>query len=220
MTMAIDDLVTGRRHLVYPAVDEVVIDSASQEGVIRQVMADGEEVQLLLDTADGVALLLPATLVTRDEQNRLRLPITFEQLMNQQEEGRGWDEDHIVLPVVEEVLDIGKRERITGQIRITKSVDEYEAPVAESLTREGVAVERVPINRIVETAAAERHEDGKLIVPVHKEVLVVEKRLMLVEEIHITTVQQIEEVQRTVTLRREDVAIERIPQAPTGKAEP
>jgi hypothetical protein len=42
----------------------------------------------------------------------------------------------------------------------------------------------------------------------------------LVEEIHITTVQQIEEVQRTVTLRREDVAIERIPQAPTGNAEP
>lgn len=214
--MVNDGFASGRGDLVSPSIDEVVIDGAGRQGIIRQVTAEDEQVYVLLDTAEEMALFLPVTLLSRDEQHRLRLPITFKQLMNQQQEGRQWDEDHIVLPVVEEVLDIGKEERITGQVRLTKSVGEYEVPIEESLAREDVAVERVPINRIVETAAPERHEDGTLIVPVHKEVLVVEKRLMLVEEIHISKVRQIEPVQRTVTLRREDVAIDRIPEAPAS----
>jgi stress response protein YsnF len=48
-----------------------------------------------------------------------------------------------------------------------------------------------------------------MIVPLYEEVLVVEKRLMLREELHITTTRTEMHQPQSVTLRSEDVVIER-----------
>ena len=50
---------------------------------------------------------------------------------------------------------------------------------------EEVEVERVAIDRWVDQMAEVREEGEVTIIPVHAEVLVVEKRLKLVEEIHV-----------------------------------
>jgi hypothetical protein len=58
--------------------------------------------------------------------------------------------------------------------------------VNESLLEEAVNVERVPVNRFIDEPAETRQEGDVTIVPVMEEVLVVQRRLMLKEEIRIT----------------------------------
>lgn len=119
-------------------------------------------------------------------------------------------DENIVIPVVQEEVVIGKREVETGRVRVTKTVREREAVVDEPLLREQVQIERVPVNRVITEPVDVRHEGDTLIVPVVKEVLVVEKRLMLVEELHITKVRQAERQPQAVTLREEMVDITRV----------
>ena len=92
---------------------------------------------------------------------------------------------HTVVPVLVEELEVQKRVVETGTVRITKQVHEREALVDEPLWREEVEVTHVPIQRVVDAPLPVREEHGTLIVPILEEVLVVEKRLMLKEEIHI-----------------------------------
>ena len=99
----------------------------------------------------------------------------------------------------------------TGKVRLTKVVHEREVQVDEPLWREEVVVTRVPIQRVVDGPVPMREEHGATILSVVEEVLVVEKRWMLREEIHIRT-QRIETHQpQRMTLRSEDVQVERVP---------
>jgi len=63
--------------------------------------------------------------------------------------------------------------------------DAREIVVDEHLFADEVAVERVPINQIVDQVPDTRQEGDVLIVPVVEEVLVVQKRLLLKEEVRI-----------------------------------
>lgn len=221
--MATDEFIPGRRELspTPVQVDEPVFDRVRQHGTIQEVLqhTDAELTQVLVETEQGAQYLLPATLLQRDENGVLRLPLRFDQVVVQSTDGEGPDEVRIVLPILEETLDVTKREQVTGRVRITKSVDEREAVVDDTLAGEEVIVERVPINRLVETPAKQRHEGETLIIPIHKEVLVVEKQLMLVEELHISKEKTEEPVHRTVTLRRQDVTVERVAEARAEEAE-
>jgi stress response protein YsnF len=89
-------------------------------------------------------------------------------------------------------------------------VQTREVLVDEPLLREEVAVERVPVNRVVEGPIPVRSEGDTMIVSVLEEVLVVETRLILKEEVHITTRRTETHTPERVTLRREDVTIERV----------
>jgi uncharacterized protein (TIGR02271 family) len=116
-----------------------------------------------------------------------------------------------------EDLDVQKRLVETGKVRITKVVHEREAVVDEPLFHDKVAITRVPMQRVVDGPVPVREENGTTIISVVEEVLVVEKRLMLREEIHIRK-QRIETHQpQRITLRSEEVQIERVPQADADK---
>jgi stress response protein YsnF len=49
-----------------------------------------------------------------------------------------------------------------------------------------------------------------MIIPVVREVLVVEKRLLLVEELHVTKTQVQKQETQHITLRKEEVIVERL----------
>ena len=57
--------------------------------------------------------------------------------------------------------------------------------------------------------AASRYEGDVMIIPVLKEVAVIEKRIMLVEEIHVSKKQTEKTETREVTLRKEEIKITR-----------
>ena len=121
-------------------------------------------------------------------------------------------ESVLAVPVVQEELRVGTRQVDTGRgVRIHKTVSEQRHPVAQDLLRTTVDVKRVAVDKIVplSEAPATRQEGDTLIVPVLEEVLVVEKRLRIKEEIHIISRAQRQPHTGSVVLRAEQVAIER-----------
>jgi uncharacterized protein (TIGR02271 family) len=115
-----------------------------------------------------------------------------------------------VIPVVREQVNVTRREVERGGVRIHKRVEEREEIVEQPTYREEVTVERVALGQPVEAVVAPRQEGDTLIVPVFEEMLVVEKRLVLKEEIRITK-RRIEETdQKRVLLREEHVDIENL----------
>ena len=109
-----------------------------------------------------------------------------------------------------EELDVQKHTVETGRLRITKVVHEHEELVDEPVLREEVLIERVPINRYVEAPIPLRYEGDTMIISLLKEVPVIEKRLMLTEELRITRRSADHHESRPVTLRREEVTVERL----------
>ncbi len=125
-----------------------------------------------------------------------------------------------VLPLVEETLLVGKRRVETDRVRVSVSTDIEEQVVRETLRTERTELERVPIGRELaagEPAPAVRQEpDGTVVVPVLEEVLVVERRLVLKEEIRMRLVAVEEPVEQPVAVRRQRASVERLPPRPAG----
>ncbi|WP_349570557.1 YsnF/AvaK domain-containing protein [Azotobacter salinestris] len=117
------------------------------------------------------------------------------------------------IPVVAEEAVLHKRTVETGRLRISKSVATEDCLLEESLRHEELQVERVPCETEVDPAHPPqvRQEGDVTIIPVLEEVLVVEKRLVLKEELHIRRVVREEPHSVPVTLRREQVTVERNP---------
>jgi uncharacterized protein (TIGR02271 family) len=114
------------------------------------------------------------------------------------------------LELVEERLEVGKREVERGRVVVRTRVETREAVAEADLRQEEVSVERVPVGRVVEAPPPVREEDGVLIVPVLEERLVVTTGLVLVEEIRITKRSRTERVREPVTLRSERAEVERL----------
>jgi uncharacterized protein (TIGR02271 family) len=126
------------------------------------------------------------------------------------------EDEKIVVPVIEEHLEVHKRELETGGVRIRKVVNEREEVVDVPLLREEIEIERVAVNRIVDGKVEVRYEGDTMIVPVLEEVLVTEKRLMLKEELRVTRKRRSERSPQSVTLRSEEVVVERIEPGPAS----
>jgi uncharacterized protein (TIGR02271 family) len=123
-----------------------------------------------------------------------------------------------VIPLVEETATVGKRQVVSGRMRVQTVTDTVEELAHAELQQETVEVTRVPIDSIVETAPEIRTEGELTIVPVLEEVLVVEKRLVLKEELHIRRRATTETMEVPITLRKQRAVVERIdPDKPTGE---
>jgi uncharacterized protein (TIGR02271 family) len=114
-----------------------------------------------------------------------------------------------VIPLVEETATVAKRQVVTGRVRVQTITDTIEELAHAEVQRESVEVTRVPIDKVVETAPAIRTDGDVTIVPVLEEVLVVEKRLVLKEELHIRRRVAAETVEVPVTLRKQRAIVER-----------
>jgi uncharacterized protein (TIGR02271 family) len=112
--------------------------------------------------------------------------------------------------LAEEQLEISKREVERGRVVVRTRVEERDEIAEIALQQQDVTIERVPRGVPIETAPAEREEDGVLIIPVVEEQLVVTKQLILKEEIRITRHRRTELVREPVRLRSEQVEIERL----------
>ena len=118
----------------------------------------------------------------------------------------------VVVPLVEEHLAIARRLIETGRVRVHISTATEDALVRETLRGERLEVERIALGHEVATAPAVREEeDGAvLVVPVLEEVLVVERRLVLKEELRIRRIATTETVETTIPLRRQMASVERL----------
>jgi uncharacterized protein (TIGR02271 family) len=118
------------------------------------------------------------------------------------------DEDY-VLPVVEEQIQVGKRQVERGRMRVYTRVTE--TPVEQNVTvrDETVHIERRPVNKPVDASNANLFEDKSIEVTETDEEAVVSKEARVVEEVVVD--KEMTERTETIrdTLRRTDVDIER-----------
>lgn len=120
------------------------------------------------------------------------------------------DQAETVVPALEEELHVGREQVETGRLRIHKTVETRDALVEENLLSHEYHVERVPVDRLITEPMEPRYEEDTLVLPVFEEVLVVEKRLVLREEIRITRRTSEHVDQQTVPVRREHIDVERV----------
>lgn len=173
-----------------------VIDKEGILGTLVSPAHDYEDtstVTIRLDSGDEVQV--PGQMLERRSDGTFYLPVALSRLQT-------------VVPVIEETASVGKRRVQTGGYRVTKKVHERTETVDEPGYTEEVEIERVAVNRVLDAPIAARQEGDTLIVPVLEEVLVVEKRLVLKEELHVTRRRRETRNPQTVVLRSEEVTVD------------
>lgn len=119
------------------------------------------------------------------------------------------------VPLLEERLEVTRRQVETGRVRVHVDVEERQEILTEELLRDDLQIERVPRNIPIDEVPHVRLEGNTTIVPVVEEVVVVQKTLVLVEEIHICRKSTSETREIPVTLRSERARVERADAADT-----
>lgn len=209
-----------------------LIDRDGQSARLELPDAEGQPAIAVLDS--GAIVRVSLALMVQETPNTYSLDARFDDLPSNEEAGtgrgldnraadEGTDEEfqrsvpqrleqaETVIPVIVEEARIRKERRVTGKVRLRKIVHHEEQTVDEPLLKERVSLERVTIDQWVDEAPSIRNEGETLVVPVVEEVLVVEKRLRLREEIRLTWHREEEHEPQRLVVRREEVRIERVP---------
>ena len=122
------------------------------------------------------------------------------------------------IPVVEEELQVGKREVSRGGVRVYSRV--VETPVEEKirLREEHVLVERIPVDRLATEADFQAFKDGSIELTESAEEAVVSKQARVVEEV--TVGKEVSERTQTVrdSVRHTEVEVEELSPELTKKA--
>lgn len=127
------------------------------------------------------------------------------------------DEGRVVVPLVAEEVAVTKEKRETGRVRVTTVTRQREELVDEMLAREQVEVERVAVGKPVAAIPAIREEGDTIVIPIVEEVLVLERRLILKEEVRLRRMRSTERHQERITLRKQEAVVTRLPaDTPTG----
>jgi uncharacterized protein (TIGR02271 family) len=203
----------GWRGKVFPAPD-----AESDDLVVPRVLVRPDD--------GGPALLVPRAMLEDQGDGTFLLPLdraaasSYAAEPEDEESARLLSGERIVIPVLAETLSVGRRLVETGGgVRVTKHVHERAEVIEEPLLREDVTVERVPVNQSVDgTPPSQRQEGDTLILPILEEILVVEKRLLLREEVRITRQRRTVREPQTVTLREEVAEVERLAPGTGGAA--
>ena len=120
--------------------------------------------------------------------------------------------DRMVIPIIEEEVTVEKHIVPTGKVNITKRVREQEEVVDVPSYRGEVNINRVPINMFVEELPPIRQEGDTMIIPIIQEQVVMVKKLLLVEELHVQNRVIETHNPQKVTLLKEEVEVVRTAQ--------
>lgn len=117
---------------------------------------------------------------------------------------------NVTIPVIEEQLQVGKREVESGGVRVRSRIIEKPVQASVRLREEHVVVNRHPINREVTEADLANVREGEIQITKSAEVPVVAKEARVVEEVVVG--KNVSERQETVrdTVRSTEVEVEKI----------
>lgn len=112
-----------------------------------------------------------------------------------------------VIPRLEERLRVDTRVREQGRVRIDKTVEARDQPIELDSVEDHVVSWRVPVGRRVDAPVPVRFDGDTMILPIHEEVVVVQKQLVLREELHVRVHRVHVHEQQTLHLRAEAITI-------------
>lgn len=90
------------------------------------------------------------------------------------------------IPVIEEFLNVEKKVIETGKVYISKKIEKEKATLNIPLKGEEFEVKRVPVRtKLLDEPPSSFYEDGKMIIPIVRQVAKVIIKYEVAEEIHI-----------------------------------
>jgi uncharacterized protein (TIGR02271 family) len=193
---------------------EFIREDGLRGAVVDRIAAADGSTHVVIAFPDGMRYELPETALPALPSVTESEAAEPQPLLRETVEDAG---GRIIIPVIAEQLSVEKRRVPQTIVRVNKRVESRDEIVEQALLRQSVNVERIPINQIVDgEPPVPRQEGDVMIIPILEEVLVVEKRLMLIEEVRVQTQETTVQEPQTVTLRREVVDVERVsPQTPS-----
>lgn len=184
----------------------VVREDGQVGTVLQQVTAEDGQTRWLVAFGDGSRLAVPPDLLVARADGAYGLALDAGSYT-----GAVVEDEQIVIPVVAEELTVERALVERRKVRVHKRVETREELVDEPTMREEVSVERLPVNQIISgEAPAARYEEGTLVIPILEEIIVVEKRLLLREEVRISKQRRAISNPQRIVLRREVVELEEI----------
>lgn len=113
------------------------------------------------------------------------------------------------IPIVEEEAHVFKRGSPIERVSVRMYREEEQLVLRDEVRREDIDVTRVPVEREVGEAPPVRVEGDVTIVSVLEERVTVEKRLFVIEELHLKRRSTVEQVEMPTTVRHTRVEIDR-----------
>lgn len=197
-----------------------MIQVTGRDGLLGWVNPNEQtgEDEILVRLSNGQAILAPSELLLLQEDGTYYLPMSAQQFQQAKAARDTEDrEELMVIPVVAEKAVVGKRLE-ARRVRINKRVREREEMIQAPGYTDQLEVERVTVNQVVDVPPKARKEGDTLIIPLLEEVLVVKKQVLLREEVRVT-VRQVPHEPYSVTLRVEDIEVERVDNTPEQAAQ-
>ena len=114
-----------------------------------------------------------------------------------------------IIPVIQEDVVIGTERITTGTVRVRTVLHEDEHAIDEPITITDVEVKRVPVDLWTDEPIADRVEGDTRIISVHREEIIVQRRLHVVEEVHVTSRRRAERHREIVRTRQTQVVVDR-----------
>ena len=148
-------------------------------------------------------LQIPTEQIRKDADGALLLPFSLEHLGLEQPLSLGTR----VIPVLQEELEISKETVVTSKVSVETVTTTQTHLIEEELLKESVQVERRPMNQEVAGPLPPREEGDTTIISLVEEVLVVQRRYVLREEVRITRVREDVPVRKEVTLRTQSAEL-------------
>lgn len=132
----------------------------------------------------------------------------------------------VTVPLIAETAEVEKTTVDLGGYRVSKRVESHDETVSTATWHQEVIIDRRAIGQ--QLPPGERpepyYEGETFVIPVLREILVTEKRLVLIEEIRVQTLERQEPISRQVTLRHEEVTVEKLrpdnPDSTAGRVAP
>ncbi len=182
----------------------VVIDRDGERGTI--IARDEANGQVHIEH-DGRVYIVGDDLLHALGESYYAMPLGFGALARQETADA---EETLVIPLVAEALAVTRETVDRGAVRVHVTVNEREVVVDEPMLEDEVIVSRVAMNRPLDKPLKARVEGDTTIIPVMKEVLMVRKQLVLVEEIRLTRKTVEARHPQVVVLRAEEARVERV----------
>ena len=113
------------------------------------------------------------------------------------------------IPLPVEEVSVSRREIKQANVQIALNTRTREQLIDEELTHVRVEIERFSIDQTVEAVPPIRQEGDITIIPVVEDIVVVERRLVLKEEVRVRRVSTKEQHQETVVLRQQEAVVTR-----------
>jgi len=188
----------------------VVIDARGVSGNLRDIrVRDLEKPLAVIELAGGAIVEVPFELLEHHDEGGYSMSGKWRDFIQ--------GPDSRVIPVIAERVVTQVKEVPIQHVRVRRRVVEEQKVVETPVMRERIEVQRQPMNTVVERVPEPRWDGDTLIVPCVEEVVVVERRLRIREELRIRVIRERKLDRQTVVLRRHEVEVSDTSSNPTNR---